>query len=374
MYKATTVLEESLIRIRWLFDEFENVIACVSGGKDSTIIYHLCLQVASEKGRLPLKVMWIDQEAEWQATVDIVREWMYHPDVEPLWYQFPFKLFNATSGSDHWLQCWDPAREKDWMHPKDPVAKTENHYGTDRFKELFGKITTTDFPNMRTAVVGGVRAEESPNRHVSLTYSPKYKWVTWGKVNNKALGHYTFYPIYDWSYMDVWKAIHEHKWPYNRIYDAQYRYGISVLDMRVSNVHHETAVDNLFYMLEVEPETYDRLTRRIAGIDMAVKLGHRDYYVRELPFMFKDWREYRDYLLVHLVTVPEWQASMLKKFAYHDVALGEEIGDEKYKRQIQAILTHDWEGVKLDNFIHNPKYWDLRRRRRQEAVHGIPTV
>jgi predicted phosphoadenosine phosphosulfate sulfurtransferase len=76
---------------------------------------------------------------------------------------------------------------------------------------------------------------------------------------------------------------------------------MSVNNMRVSNVHHETSVHSLFYMQEVEPETYARLTQRIGGIDMAGKMGVADYFIHELPFMFKDWAEYRDYLLDKLI-------------------------------------------------------------------------
>ncbi|NBQ17949.1 phosphoadenosine phosphosulfate sulfotransferase, partial [bacterium] len=93
IYSNQTTYEAGLDRIRWLFDEFPNVIVGVSGGKDSTVVYNLALQVAKEKNRLPLKCLFVDQEAEWQATIDTIRDIMENPDVEPLWYQMPIKLF-----------------------------------------------------------------------------------------------------------------------------------------------------------------------------------------------------------------------------------------------------------------------------------------
>jgi predicted phosphoadenosine phosphosulfate sulfurtransferase len=63
-YGNKTVYEMALERIEYIFDEFENVSVNFSGGKDSTVTLNLALTVAEKKGRLPLKVMFIDQEAE----------------------------------------------------------------------------------------------------------------------------------------------------------------------------------------------------------------------------------------------------------------------------------------------------------------------
>lgn len=371
IYKNITVYDEALNRIRWIFDEFENVICNVSGGKDSTVIFHLCLQVAREKGRLPLKVLFIDQEAEWQATIDQIKFAMYHPDVEPKWYQIPFRLFNATSSVDHWLYCWDPKEEHRWMREKDPIAIKENIYNEDRFKKMFEAILQKEYPGEKTTYIAGVRSEESPSRFLGLTSSVAYKWVTWGKKPSKKYPHYTLYPIYDWSYTDVWKAIHDNKWPYNKLYDIQYQYGIPVNNMRVSNVHHETAVHSLFYLQEAEPETYERLTQRIGGIDMAGKMGRDDYFVKELPFMFSGWKEYRDYLLEKLITDPKWKSGFRNKFKSMDTQYAElKDLDKPYRVQCQSILTNDWEFIKLDNFKTSPELHVFRKWKKGKCVWG----
>ena len=41
-----------------------------------------------------------DKELEWESTIDLVKKVMYREDVEPMWLQIPFKLFNATSGEE----------------------------------------------------------------------------------------------------------------------------------------------------------------------------------------------------------------------------------------------------------------------------------
>ena len=363
IYGKKDVYEAALDRIRMLFDEFPNVICGVSGGKDSTVVYHLTLQVAREKGRLPLKVLFIDQEAEWEATVEQVREMMSHPDVEPMWFQIPIKLFNATSTKEHWLYCWDEEKKDRWMRPKEPYAYTENVYGTDRFGEIFEAIVAKEFKDIPTCYIAGVRTEESPTRFVALTGQCTYKWITWGKKLNEKRKHFTFYPIYDWSYTDVWKAIHDNGWSYNDIYNAQWNYGLQIKDMRVSNVHHETSVHSLFYMQEVEPQTYVKLTQRISGIDTAGKLNVDDYFVTELPYMFKNWAEYRDYLLEHLIDNPEWKASFAKEFKRQEELYAEEIGAQLWKVHINSILTNDWEHIKLQNFERRPAIYNLKRKK-----------
>jgi len=364
IYHKESVYDAAIKRINWLFDEFPNIVVSVSGGKDSTVCFELTLQIARQRNRLPLNCLWIDQEGEWQSTVEMQRYMMHHPDVKPYWIQVPFRLFNAASTYDHWLKCWDKESKDLWIHPQDPVALTENVYGTDRFRNLFTKIRKYHFGHIPTANIGGVRGEESPRRLSGLTRDDTFKGATWAKVEDKELNHYTFYPLYDWSYTDIWKAIHDNNWRYNSLYDKLYQYGVPVTQMRVSNLHHETAVQNLFFIQELEPETYGRLTRRLAGIDMAGKMGVKDFFVpTTLPFMFSSWKEYRDYLCVNLID-QEWQERFARMFAVDDRDIGEELGDKKYKRHIRSILVNDWEGDSLKHYRSTGDYREILRNRR----------
>jgi len=351
IYLSNNVYEESLERIRFIFDEFETVIVNFSGGKDSTVIFHLAMQVAKERNRLPLKVLFLDQEAEYQNTIDYVKTVMYHKDVEPLWFQVPIRLFNATSHKDAWLMCWDEGEE--WLREKDAISIKENISGTDRFMEFFPKIVDAMFPDGNVAKLGGVRTEESPARLMGLTNAVTYKYVTWGKIENKAKKSYTFYPIYDWSYTDVWKAIHDNKWPYCKIYDYQYRYGTPVKNMRVSNLHHESALKNLELLQEVEPETWNKLAKRLKGINTYKHTGKMNYAPKELPRMFTSWREYRDFLLSHL-TKPEYREKFQAIFDRMDNTY-KEVAEVSglYKVCVKAIIINDYHSVKLGNFEKN---------------------
>lgn len=357
------VLEAAQKRISFLFDEFENVAVNFSGGKDSTVCLELTLAEARKRGRLPLPVMFIDQEAEWQMTIDYVKEVMYREEVKPYWLQVPIKLFNATSHSEEWLDCWKDGDE--WIRPKDPIAITENVYGTDRFKEMFGAFAGHEFGE-RSCSIGGVRCEESPARTLGMTSMAVYKDITWGK-RQWGEEHIVFYPIYDWSYTDVWKYIHDNKLKYNRVYDYFYNFGLDVRRMRVSNLHHETAVMSLYMLQEIEPDTWNALTKRLSGVDTSAKIALKDNFTspKKLPFMFKNWKEYRDYLLENLVESEETRKLFKKKFEDMEPRyIGMAYPQALYQAQITTILANDYYFTKLQNFETGSRAhsWKIYRR------------
>lgn len=369
IYLNQTVFDAALDRIRYLFAEFPNVVVSFSGGKDSTVILNLCLRVAEETGRLPLRVMFLDQEAEWDCVIDYVRSVMTDPRVEPMWFQMPLRLFNATSTATPWLECWKEGET--WLREKESFAIKENRYKCDRFKDLFGAITAVEFENEAACNIGGVRCEESPTRMLGLTGALTYKHITWGKYLNRKKGHFTFYPIYDWSYSDVWKAIHDNGWRYCRLYDYMYQYGISPRDMRVSNVHHETAVKSLYFLQEVEPKMWNRLVTRLSGVNTAGQTRADLFEVTELPFMFTDWLEYRDYLLENLIPDNEAKKAFKRRFASIDkIYIHEPIRTVMAQVSIKAILKNDWHSTTLDTFTRRPQVYTYRKWRKGEETYG----
>lgn len=347
----STVLDAALARIRWLFDEFTNVSVSVSGGKDSTVTTELALTVARERGRLPLRVWWLDQECEFEHTVAYQRRLFDRPDISPGWYQVPFLLSNATThGHDYWHHVWGEDEAHLWVRPKEPDAIHSNTFGAEHFHDLLSAIGDHESPG--GVVLTGMRAEESPHRRMSLRGQPVHKWATWGSKTGRR-NHITMGPIFDWTYRDIWKAIHEHGWDHNRLYDWMHRYGIPAQQMRVSNYHHETAVHSLFWLQEVEPETWERAVARASGINTAGHLGADDFFVTELPFMFASWVEYRDYLLDKLITDPDHHRGFVRKFAQMDRLLSHVDPEFMARHQVQAILVNDTYHVKLENFRAN---------------------
>ena len=349
------VVEEAKERLRFIYDEFEHVLINISGGKDSTVLFHLAMEVAREKGRLPLKVLWIDQEVEWQATADMCERLLTHPDVEPWWFQMPISMTNNANSTLRFTECWNEADRDKWMREQHPLSIKENKYGTTRFNELFAAILKHHFPNERACHVAGIRAEESPLRLIGMTNAACYKHITWGKNYQDGL-HYNFYPIYDWGFRDVWKYIHEQGLEYNPIYDEMYRLGVNVQDMRISSLHHEISIKGLLNVQEIEPETWERLTVRAYGVNTIKHLKENAFKCPdELPPMFESWEEYALFLMDRLVPDPEHRELIERQWnKYLPIYRGEKIRPRFIRAVIDTILSADWDLTKLNNFHGNP--------------------
>ena len=354
------VYEAAKARIRYVYSEFPNVIASFSGGKDSTVCIFLCLEVARELGRLPLTVMFIDQEAEWQSTIDYARILKANPDIDFRWLQVPIKIENATSNDSPWIHCWGHGEA--WMRDKEPGSIQDDIYG-DNFYGIFDSWLIQTYPLQKACFIGGIRCDESPVRLAGMTGTPTYPgnkpWITWGKRLH-ADQYHTFYPIYDWIFEDVWHYISINDLPYNRLYDNQYHYGIPINKMRCSSLMHETAIANLLYAQEYEPETWNKLCARLPGINAFGHIGADVQFANKnrdtLPPGFNDWHEYRDYLLEHLVS-PESRQKMIAKFTYLDDKYAglSELGKKRLmKQQIATILANDGNFTKLKNWERRP--------------------
>jgi predicted phosphoadenosine phosphosulfate sulfurtransferase len=319
--------------------------------------------VAKELNRLPLRVMWIDQEVEWQGTVDYVESIMTRQDVKPMWFQMPMVITNNASSFNRYNYCWRQSDKNKWLHPKHPLSIKVNKYNTERFHELFKAIIDTEFPDRKACYIAGVRTEESPNRYIGLTYYICYKWITWGKKLNTDLGHYTFYPIYDWKIQDIWKAIYDNLWPYNRIYDRYFQYGHPIQKMRISNLHHETAIQNLLLVQQIEPDTWSKVTKRIDGANTIKQLKKRAFACPvDLPFMFDSWADYAEHLIANIVQ-EEKNRKRLRKYIskWHKVFIHEKAKRDFFKVIINTILSSDWDYTKLDNFLKRPVTIGYRR-------------
>jgi predicted phosphoadenosine phosphosulfate sulfurtransferase len=356
------VWETALERIRYLYDEFETIVVAFSGGKDSTVTLELALIVAREKNRLPVKVCFIDQEAEWEATITYTKEVMHRKEIDPLWIQVPIFLPNSLSQGTPFLISWEDGKE--WMRDKDPISikdevKLKNAgkegkpgYWYTYFSNTIGQL----FPDQPVCMLGGIRTEESPTRLVALTHQATYKHITWGKKLDEKKKQFTFYPIYDWSLSDVWKAIHDNDWRYCKIYDEMYRHGVAPHMMRVSNLHHETAVHHLFWLQQIEPQTWEALTKRLGGINQARHISKSEMLtVKTLPPMFESWTEYRDYLTQKLVLNETQKEAFTSHWKSMDVSYGDMRNiEDLHRRQVNSILVNDWEGCKLANFENSP--------------------
>jgi len=329
------VLDAVIKRISYLFDNYDTIQLAFSGGKDSTVLFHLVNAEAIKRKRKFI-LYFQDQEAEYQGTIDFVEWAMLQPNVIPQWYQVPIFMTNAASHEQLFLWAWGDGEE--WVREKHPLAihKLENKYPKRfyKFNLWVAQQNRKNFEGIFVSIIG-LRAEESPDRRfVMFGEDSDLFWLRRKTEPNKA------YPIIDWSYTDVWKYLIENNLKYNKVYDKMYMLGGNLRYFRVSNLVHEKAFRCLTDLQELEPETYDKLEQRLKGVHTAAMYGKENlmYSIKELPNQFKSWKDYKDFLLTSI------HPDLKRIFEYQWSRFGDTDDIQANKYMVKRILLCDWEG------------------------------
>jgi predicted phosphoadenosine phosphosulfate sulfurtransferase len=83
-------------------------------------------------------------------------------------------------------------------------------------------------------------------------------------------------PLYDWQVGDVWRAIHENGWDYNRAYDVMQRQGFKAASMRIAPLSMTPAeVPEVQMAARTWPGWFDRVCERLPGMRSVALFGVR---------------------------------------------------------------------------------------------------
>ena len=125
------VYSASKERISYSFDNFEKLFISFSGGKDSTVMFHLVMEEAIKRNR-KVGVMLVDLEAQYQHTISHANEMFdkYKDYIEPYWICLPLKLRNGVSSFEPVWCCWDEDDIDKWVRdfPKRDDVITDINY------------------------------------------------------------------------------------------------------------------------------------------------------------------------------------------------------------------------------------------------------
>ncbi len=279
------VYDLALERVRLAFDQFDTVSVSFSGGKDSTVCFNLAYQVAQERGKLPLRVFFFDEEAIPYQTEEYVRRVSHLPGVSLEWYCLPVQHRNACSRSHPFWSPWDPTERDLWVRPMPPEAITElagfNTGGTPMSRLTIPQTNGLLFPPEnygRAAMLMGIRAQESMTRYRAVARRHEENYLIPYKDKTSNGNVWKVYPIYDWMTEDVWTAPNLYGWDYNRAYDAMDKCGIPAVKQRCSPAYGEEPMSGFFLFKTCFPEIWDKMSRRVPGANTALLYARTDLY------------------------------------------------------------------------------------------------
>lgn len=389
------VLQAARDRVRYTFAHFEAIYISFSGGKDSSVMFHLVMEEAKRLNR-KVGVLLIDLEAQYKLTIKHAEEMldMYADHVEPYWVCLPIKLRNAVSNYEPVWCAWDPERRDDWVRPmperagviSDP-AYFDFFAPRMEFEEFIELFAVWYAKGRETAAFIGIRADESLNRYRTVAVWDKgthfgKRWTT--EVVN---GVFNVYPIYDWHVTDIWKyhAAFPEK-PHNEVYDRMHLAGVSLHQMRLCQPYGDDQKRGLWLYHLIEPQTWGKVVARVNGANSgALYIEERGNVTGYNKITLPPGHTWRSFCNLLLATMPEvTREHYLVRFkawlkGWHERGYRNGIPDyappeleKKYwapswRRMCKVLLRNDWWckglGMTQPKSDAYGKYLDMKKRR-----------
>ncbi|KZK37421.1 Co-activator of prophage expression IbrA [Lactococcus cremoris] len=272
-----------------------------------------------------VSVYYLDYEGNYQETKDYIKRSMgKYPSFDYYHICMPVSASCGISMSQSTWLPWDPEHPELWLNP---IPKGAIHLQNHNFPFFQVGMSDYDFQSKycqwlhqetkaeRTAVLVGIRAQESLNRFNAVTREETFSRFGMTNYSHRIFHNvFNFYPMYDWLFEDVWVANAKFGFDYNHLYDLYFQAGVPFKSMRVANPFHQCGVASLKLYQALEPETWGKLMGRVNGANFAalyggtVALGYRGV---TLP-KGHTWESYVNFLLKTLSK--EMRQVYLKKF------------------------------------------------------------
>ena len=297
-YQNNNVFDETLNRIRYIYDRFDKVVISFSGGKDSTAVLNTALIVAKERNRLPLDVVFFDEEAIHPTTIEYVKRVANKEDVNLHWYCLQFKHRNACSNEEPFWYTWDENKKDLWVRdlPKNAITQHPKFKKGMSFQEFAPYLY--DRSQGSVAMLTGIRTQESLRRYQVIAKKKNEAFIN--AKSEAGQNQYRAFPIYDWSSEDVWLAVHKFDWDYNKTYDVfnQTKLYEDFLHQRVCPPYGEEPLRGLWIYAECFPDMWHKMINRVQGVATAWRYGNSELYssAKDKPENLT-WKEYLNVIL-----------------------------------------------------------------------------
>lgn len=365
-----SVIEASRSRIRYAFDNFERLFVSFSGGKDSSVMFHLVMDEAIARGR-KVGILIVDLEAQYRNTVEHIETMLetYKDHIEVYWVCLPMSLRNAVSNFEPRWICWDDNKKDIWVRdiPKHPGVVSDVSFFPffikgmefEEFVVLFGQWFGQ---GKESAAFVGIRADESLNRFRTICTFKKETHGGMRFTTKIEEGLYNIYPIYDWRTRDIWIYHAKNKdRDHNKVYDLMHHAGVKPSQQRLCQPFGDDQRRGLWLYHILEAQTWYKLLVRVNGVNSGSlyiqEHGNINGYNKINKPGNHTWRSFCTLLLKTLP--PKTREHYLGRFksflkGWYSRGYQEGIPDEapvvlenahwapSYRRLCKVLLRNDW--------------------------------
>ena len=311
-YTGQNVYDALQERLKFVFEEFENVFVSFSGGKDSGLLLNLTRDFQRKYyPNRKIGVFHQDFEAQYTVTTEYVERTFerIQDEVEPYWVCLPMATRTALSSYQMYWYPWDDTKKESWVRPMpkhpyvinlehNPVTTYRYRMHQEDLAKQFGRWYRMSHGDRKTVCLLGIRADESLQRYSGIL-NKKHGYMDKCWISRQFKDVWAASPIYDWSNSDVWHANYLFGYDYNRLYDLYYMAGLTVSQMRVASPFNDYAKDSLNLYRTIDPEIWAKLVGRVKGANFASIYGRTKamgYRSLTLP-EGHTWESYTKFLL-----------------------------------------------------------------------------
>jgi predicted phosphoadenosine phosphosulfate sulfurtransferase len=300
-------------RVNRAYELFDNMVVLFSGGKDSTAVLNVTLDVARERKKLPLDVVFFDEEVCAPETIDYMKRVESNPEINLIWLCLPVMHRNGCSISSPYWYPWDPDCPELWVRELPENAITDYTGFKRQTIPDYSPTFMQEYFDGTVASVMGIRAQESLIRLRGVTARTEDNYIN---ATEKPLVS-KVKPIYDWRTEDVWTAPKKMGWDYNRVYDVMDKAGLTPNAQRVAPPYGEQPMTNLFMWQMTHPQLWDKMVQRVPGAAAAARYSKTQLYARveAVPPPGMTWEDAIKYHLAkHPKNIQTWAARRIQTF------------------------------------------------------------
>ncbi len=322
-FLGMNVYDAARMRIALIFETFPRVYVSFSGGKDSSVMLHLCAE-AARRYRKKFGLLFIDWECQYALTIRHVEQMidLYRDVIDLYWCCVPLRTVNAVSVFEPEWVAWEEGKQ--WIRSKPEFAIRDGHYfpfyqKNMTFEEFVPEFGEWYARKMMTACMVGIRTSESLNRWMTLNNSCKQMFRRRRWTTRCSRYVYNIYPLYDWRTEDIWTYCGKFGKCYNELYDRFYQAGVPLHRMRICEPfgNEQRQALNLFQV--IEPDTWGRMVARVNGANFGSQYAkERGLILGNHHITKPDSRTWKEFALQLLSSMPPATAEHYKnKFAVY---------------------------------------------------------